>query len=45
MVRRETGLNPPVNIFTDRSGGGASFVDHSCYLCFICGMLSYVSVY
>ena len=34
LACRKTSLNPPINIFTDQ--GGASFVDHLCYLCYFC---------
>ena len=45
LARHETGLSPPVKYFGCPFQGGASFVDHLCYLFLVFVMLSRESVY
>ena len=44
LMRRETGLSPPVKYFYGLFEGGASFLDHLCYLCLVFVIISYESV-
>ena len=43
-INRETCLSPPVKIFYWPFQGGASLMDHFCYLCFVFVMLSFLII-
>ena len=45
LARCETDLSPPVNYFYSPFQGGASFVDHLCYISLVFVMLSCASVF